>query len=85
MFQVFSETRLGSDLASLYQLPGYNLYTKCRNRNGGFVALYITSAYHLSVSTDLSHLDSLECLGVDTVIMDKIYLVICIYTLPVVI
>lgn len=35
----FSETRLDSDLIPVYQLPGYNLHTKCRNRNGGGVAM----------------------------------------------
>ena len=79
----FSETRLDSELALIYQLPGYHLYTKCRNRNGGGVALYITNVHHSSMVTEFSHTDpSIECLGVNILIMNKSYLVIYIYRPP---
>lgn len=35
----FTETRLDPDLASLYQLPGYNLSNNCRHRYGGGVVM----------------------------------------------
>ena len=39
----FHETRLNSNITSLFHLPGYNnnSYTQCRNTEGGGVALYI--------------------------------------------
>lgn len=36
----FTETRLDDNLALVYHLPGYKIYTMNRNRHGGGVALY---------------------------------------------
>lgn len=37
-----TELRLEAHLSSLYQLPGYSLFTNCRNTHGGGVAMYIS-------------------------------------------
>lgn len=79
----FTETRLDSDLAAVYQLPGYNLYTKCRNRNGGGVAMYISSDYYCTELTDASISEPfIEAIFVETTIMNKPYLFGCIYRPP---
>ena len=79
----FTETRLDSNIAPLYNLSGYNFYNNFRNRNGGGVALYVTSCFHSHLSAGLSLLNpSIECLGVDIDIEGRKYLIICIYRPP---
>ena len=79
----FSETRLDCDLSSLYQIPGYNLYTKNRNRHGGGVALFVSNIYQSSMSNDFSYLDSsIESVSANVKIIDKTILVICVYRPP---
>ena len=41
-----SETRLDKNIESLYNIPGYNLYTKNRDRQGGGVCMYVSNAYN---------------------------------------
>ena len=68
----FTETRLDYDLISVYQLPGYNMFTKCRNRNGGGVAVYITSNFYCTMLNEFSFIEpSIECLGVECIVADK--------------
>ena len=77
------ETRLDQALAPLYQLPGYNMFTKCRNRHGGGVSLYIKNRYSSKEIGEFTILNnSVEILGVDFGIMSKLYLVLCIYRPP---
>lgn len=38
----FQESRLNSNIASSFQLPGYSLYTQCRNTEGIFLFLIFT-------------------------------------------
>ena len=47
----FHETRLNSNITSLFHLPGYNnnSYTQCRNTEGGGVALYIYILFTIPV------------------------------------
>ena len=77
----FTETRLDQQLVPMYQIPGYNMFTTCRNRYGGGVALYIASKYISSLYYSLCN-DSIECLGVECKILNKTYLCICIYRPP---
>lgn len=79
----FTETRLSSHLTSLYQLPGYNMYTNCRNTHGGGVALYVSNSLHSTPLDEFSKIDTfIECIGVDSYIMNKKSLLICIYRSP---
>lgn len=79
----FTETRLDLDLVNLYKLPGYNLFTTCRNRCGGGIAMYI-SDNHLSVKLDEFCIvdPSIECLGVECADNNKKCLFICVYRPP---
>ena len=71
----FTETRLHNDITQLYQLPGYNMFTKCRNRNGGGVAMYISSDYTSIMNNDLSFIESfMECISVTCTFDSKEYL-----------
>ena len=42
----FTEIRLDSHLCSLYDIPGYHMFTRSRNSHGGGVALYISTDYY---------------------------------------
>ena len=53
----FMETRLDHDLISLYELPGYTLFTQCRSRYGGGVALYVSEDYNCAMNNELSYID----------------------------
>lgn len=79
----FTETRLDNDLIKLYQLPGYNLFTKCRDRHGGGVAMYISTDHHSTISDDFCLLESfIECLAVECISDHRRYLSICVYRPP---
>ena len=79
----FTEVRLDQHLVSMYQIPGYNMFTTCRNRYVGGVALYVASKYNATKSEyfSLSN-NSIECLGVECKIFDKSYISVCIYRPP---
>lgn len=56
------------------------MFSKCRNRNGGGVAMYITTDYNSNIFTDFSFTEPcMECLGVEGTLADKKRLLICIY------
>lgn len=79
----FTETRLDNDLISLYQLPGYKMFNKCRNRNGGGVAIYVSTVYNSCMLIDFTFTEPyMECLGVESILANKKYLFICIYRPP---
>ena len=79
----FTETRLDADLNNLYQLPGYNLFTKCRDRHGGGVAMYISTDLYSTISDEFCRLESfIECLSVECTISHRRYLFMCIYRPP---
>ena len=87
----FSETRLDSDLSPIYQLPGYSQYTKCRNRHGGGVALFVSDRYISNLCDDFCYINSflecvgasiLECVGASIKISNKNILVLSIYRPP---
>ena len=79
----FTETRLDHDINKLYQLPGYNMFTKSRNRYGGGVALYFSDYHHSTLIEQFCCVESfIECLGVEHIIHNKKYLCICIYRPP---
>ena len=79
----FTEIRLDPHMCSLYELPGYYMYTNSRNVHGGGVALYVSTDYNTSVLNQLEFSNpSIETLGVVTTIVDKKYLFLCIYRPP---
>lgn len=79
----FTETRLDEDLVPLYQLPSYSMFTSCRNRYGGGVAVYISHSIKSSMLHDFSFVESyMECTSVLCTFTDKKYLYICIYRPP---
>ena len=62
----FQETRLNSNITTLFQLPGYNLYTQCRNTEGGGVALYVSNSYLSSIVNNMCcTFNYLECVAVE--------------------
>ena len=79
----FTEERLDQHLVPMYQIPGYNMFTTCRNRYGGGVALYVASKYNATMSEyfSLSN-NSIENFGIKCKIFDKSYLCVCIYRPP---
>ena len=78
-----TETRLSPHLASLYQLPGYKMFSNCRNTHGGGVSLYISECINSSIDDDFSKVETyIECLGVQTNIMNKNSLLLCTYRPP---
>lgn len=79
----FAETRLDSDLTALYQLQGYNMFTKCRNRYGGGVALNINSEFCTSVLNNVTFSEPyVECVCVECIISGKLHFFACIYRPP---
>ena len=71
----YSEIRLRSQLVSLYQFPGYKIFIG--------VALYISDCYHSIAPIEFSKVDTyIECIGVQTTIMNKKLLLVCIYRSP---
>lgn len=59
------------------------MFTKCRNRHGGGVSVYVNNRFPSILVEEFSLLNnSIECLGVDIKIMGKSYLLICIYRPP---
>lgn len=78
-----TEIRLSSHLASLYQLPGYKMFSNCRNTHGGGVAVYISDSYHATIVDKFSNLESfIESIGIHCTIMNKKALILCIYRPP---
>ena len=78
-----TETRLSPHLISLYPLPGYNLFTNCRNTQGGGVSLYVSDRFECTERPEFSKVINLiECIGVETLIMKRKTLLICIYRSP---
>ena len=79
----FTEIRLDPHLSSLYELPGYDLFTNCRNVYGGGVAMYVSRDHQSTLQVCLTITDpSLESLGVECTIESKLYLFLCIYRPP---
>ena len=78
-----TEIRLDSHLASLYEFPGYHMYSNCRNVHGGGVALYVDRDCDSSMISDLVITEKfIESLGVEVTISTKKYLFLCIYRPP---
>ena len=78
-----TETRLSNDIVNLYQLPGYNLFTQCRNRYGGGVAIYISDNYNSTMVNDFCFVEPyMECLAVQCVDKHRKHLFICVYRPP---
>ena len=78
----FTETRFEETLVPLHQLPGYNMFAKCRNMYGGGITLYISINYYSTLSDDFSLLNiSLECLEIGSKLSVS-YLSLCIYRPP---
>lgn len=50
----FSDTRLDSNLAPLYNIPGYTIHSKHRNRHGGGVLMYVSDLCVSRVILDVS-------------------------------
>lgn len=79
----FTETRLDADIAQLYTLPGYNMFTNNRNRYGGGVAIYIFDNLKSTQVNDYCLMDSyIESLGIEFKSMSKTCLCLCIYRPP---
>ena len=63
------ETRLCSHFSSLYQLPGFNLFTSCRSTYGGGVALYIRQQFNHIFFEKYSILEPIiECIGIEIIV-----------------
>lgn len=79
----FTETRLEPQLAPLYHLPGYCMYTNCRNTHGGGVALYISNSLNSSALKDFTVMRAwIESIGVQAIFCGKKSLLLCIYRPP---
>ena len=79
----FQETRLNSNITTLFQLPGYNLYTQCRNTEGGGVALYVSNSYLSSIVNNMCcTFNYLECVAVEVKCPNGLYLFISMYRPP---
>lgn len=79
----FQETRLNNNIASLFQLPGYTLYTQSRNTEGGGVALYVSSSYPSSLSHRFCFTESyLECVAAEVKCPNGVYLCASMYRSP---
>lgn len=77
-----TEMRLSPHLTPLYKLPGYSMFTSCRNTQGGGAALFVPYRFRPVVLQDFSKVDSfIECVGVEA-IMNKKSLLLCIYRSP---
>lgn len=52
----FTEVRLGAHHSSLYDIPGYLLFTNPRNIHGGGTALYVSERYvsHVQINITVS-------------------------------
>ena len=62
----FCETRLDSNIASLYTINGYTMYCKHRNRHGGGVAMYVSSDYTSSIINYMTICEPfIECVSVE--------------------
>ena len=78
-----TETRLEPHLAPLYQLPGYSLFTGCRNTYGGGVAMYISDKYHAFQLREFSLIETyLECVGIQLSIKNSKSILLCVYRPP---
>lgn len=78
-----TEIRLCPHLASLYQLPGFSMFTSCRNTQGGGTALYVPQSFRPTALKEFSKVDVfIECIGVEATIMNKKSLFLCIYRSP---
>ena len=79
----FQETRLNNSISSLFQLPGYCLYTQCRNTEGGGTALYVSVTYNSSLLPDLCFtLDYFECVAAEVKFSNCVYMCASIYRPP---
>lgn len=78
-----TETRLDSNIASLYHIQGYNLFTRSRNTHGGGVATYIAESYQTKANDELSCTEQyLECLATECKKDHRILLSVCLYRPP---
>lgn len=79
----FTETRLEHHLAPLYQLPGYCMYTNCRNTHGGGVAIYISNSLNSLALKNFTMMETwIETIAVQTLFCGKKSLLLCIYRPP---
>lgn len=75
----FCETRLTDDIEHLYNIDGFNMYTKNRNRQGGgvvmYVSQYITSKIieNVSVANDCFESVFVECNSVTPFVVGVVY------------
>lgn len=78
-----TEIRLDSSLCTLYEIPGYNMFTCSRNVHGGGIALYISTDYDSSAQSQFTISEPfIEAIGIETIIVNKKYLSMCIYRPP---
>ena len=79
----FTEIRLSPHLTSLYQLPGYKMFSNCRNTHGGGVSIYISDSYNATGVDKFFYQETfIESLGIHSTIMKKKTLILCIYRPP---
>ena len=79
----FQETRLDYHISSLFHVPGYVLYTQCRNTEGGGVALYVADVYVSSLITSISCVETdVECVAVEVKCPKGFYVCASIYRPP---
>ena len=78
-----TETRLDSHLCSLYQIPGYYMYSNPRNTHGGGVTIYMSSNLDSAIQNELTISESfIETVSVEVKILSKQCLFVCIYRPP---
>ena len=79
----FTEIRLNPSLSSLYELPGYHMFTNSRNVHGGGVSLYVARDYESTVVKDFTISDnSIETIGVQATVGTRKSIFLCVYRPP---
>lgn len=79
----FQETRLNNNIASLFQLPGYNFYTQSRSTEGGGVALYVSDSYPSFLIRNMCFTESyLECVAAEIKCPNGLYVCASMYRSP---
>lgn len=78
-----TETRLDSDISSLYNLPSHTMFSNNRNRYGGGVTVYLSNKYTGNMVDSFNYMEAfVECVGVEAKFNGKIFLFLCIYRPP---
>ena len=80
----FTETKLTNEIETLYNIPGYSMFTSNFQRNSGGVALYVHSNIkNIKERPDLSFkLSFLECLFIEFDLSNETYLCGVLYHRP---